>query len=333
MSKKVEQIFEKELSQLKNIYLVFSSEEYLLDKFEKRFKDNFIEESIRDFNLSYIKEEEEVFKKIASQGNTLPIMAEKRFIIVKAGNIFKQKIGNFELLKKFVKDIPKSTILIIIINEDLSKNKRKEIIDEYGEIINLAPPKYQNLDKWIKLQFKQRGKKINYRGIKILEKMFNNNLQQLDSEIDKICTYIDEKKKVELKDIKKVISRDRRLKENEIFELLDAISNREKEKSVYLYQHMITSGEVPQIIFAMITRRMKLMLIIKDLKKEGMNYKPIAQKIGIHPYPVKKIYRYVDNYSFKELEALLDKFLQADIRVKTGQDQVEDAILNAIITI
>ena len=163
--------------------------------------------------------------------------------------------------------------------------------------------------------------------------MFNNNLQQLDSEIDKICTYIDEKKKVELKDIKKVISRDRRLKENEIFELLDAISNREKEKSVYLYQHMITSGEVPQIIFAMITRRMKLMLIIKDLKKEGMNYKPIAQKIGIHPYPVKKIYKYVDNFSFKELEALLDKFLQADIRVKTGQDQVEDAILNAIISI
>ena len=135
-------------------------------------------------------------------------------------------------------------------------------------------------------------------GIKILEKMFNNNLQQLDSEIDKICTYIDEKKKVELKDIKKVISRDRRLKENEIFELLDAISNRKKQKSVYLYQHMITSGKVPQIIFAMITRRMKLMLIIKDLKAQGMNPKAIANKIEQHPYPVKKIYKYVDTSYF-----------------------------------
>ena len=333
MNKKTERVFQKKLNQLKNIYLVFSSEEYLLDKFEKRFKEKFVDESISDFNLSYIREEEEIFKSIVSQGNTLPIMSNKRFIIVKSGNIFKKNIGNFALFEKFIKDIPNSTILLIIINQDISKNKRKDIIEEYGEIINLAPPKYQNLDKWIKLQFKQRGKKVDYRGIKILEKMFNNNLQQLDSEIDKICTYVNGKDKIELRDIKKVISKDRRLKENEIFEFLDAISNREKQKSVYLFQHMITSGEVPQIILAMITRRIRLMLIIKDLKNQGMRSKKIASKIGIHPYPVKKIYKYVDNYSFNKLEELLDSFLQADIKVKTGQDKTEDAVLNSIIII
>ncbi len=333
MNKKAEQVFKKELNQLKNIYLIFSTEEYLLDKFEKRFKDQFIEEGIRDFNLNYIKEAENLYQKISGQGSTLPMMSEKRFIIVKAGNIFKQNVGDFDVFKKFIQNIPDTTILLIIVNEDLTKNKRKDIINKYGEVINLAPPKYQNLDKWIKLQFKQRGKKINYRGIKILEKMFNNNLQQLDSEIDKICTFLNEKNRVEVSDIKKIISKDRRIKDNEIFELMDAISNREKQKSVYYFQHMVSSGEVPQIIFAMISRRIKLMLIIKDLKKQGMSPEPLANKIGEHPYPVKRIYKYVDKYSFAELENMLDMFLQADVKVKTGDDKAEDAILNTLIGI
>jgi DNA polymerase-3 subunit delta len=96
---------------------------------------------------------------------------------------------------------------------------------------------------------------------------------------------------------------------------------------------MVSSGEVPQIIFAMISRRIKLMLIIKDLKNQGMSPEPLANKIGEHPYPVKRIYKYVDKYSFTELENMLDMFLQADVKVKTGDDKAEDAILNTLIGI
>lgn len=333
MNKKIDKILEKDLSQLNNIYLVFGSEEYLLDKFENKFKEKFIDEEIEDFNLTYIKEEDDVFKNIVNKGSTLPVMSKKRFIIVKAGNIFKKGIPNFEVFEKFLNNIPDTTVLLILVNEDLSKNKRKDIIDEQGEVINYSPPRFQDINKWIKFQFRDRGKKINYRGIRLLEKMFNNNLQQLDSEIDKICTYIDEKNKVEVSDIKAVMSKDRRLKENTIFEFLDAISKKEKNKSVYFFHQLIENGEVPQIIFAMITRRVRLMLIIKDFKKQGINPKKIANKLGEHPYPIKKIYGYVDNYSAEELEKMLDMFLKADVKLKTGEDKIEDSIQNAILSI
>ena len=61
MNKKIENVFEKDLSQIDNIYLVFSSEEYLLDKFENKFKEKFVDEEIKDFNLTYIREEDNVF--------------------------------------------------------------------------------------------------------------------------------------------------------------------------------------------------------------------------------------------------------------------------------
>lgn len=333
MNKKIEKLFKNDLSQIENIYLVFGSEEYLLDKFENKFKQKYIDEEIEDFNLTYIKEEDEVFKNIVNKGSTLPVMSEKRFIIVKVGNIFKKGISNFEVFEKFLKAIPDTTVILILVNEDLSKNKRKNIIENYGEVINYSPPRFQDLNKWIKLQFKDKGKKIDYRGIRLLEKMFNNNLQQLDSEIDKICTYIDQKNKVEVSDIKAVMSKDRRLKENTIFEFLDAISKKEKNKSVYYLHQLLENGKVPQIIFAMITRRVRLMLIIKDFKKQGINPKKIASKVGEHPYPIKKIYGYVDNYSAKELEEMLDKFLKADVKLKTGEDKIENSIQNAILSL
>ncbi|MFO7815898.1 MAG: DNA polymerase III subunit delta [Halanaerobiales bacterium] len=333
MNKKIEKLFKNDLSQIENIYLVFGSEEYLLDKFENKFKQKYIDEEIEDFNLTYIKEEDEVFKNIVNKGSTLPVMSGKRFIIVKVGNIFKKGISNFEVFEKFLKAIPDTTVILILVNEDLSKNKRKNIIKNYGEVINYSPPRFQDLNKWIKLQFKDKGKKIDYRGIRLLEKMFNNNLQQLDSEIDKICTYIDQKNKVEVSDIKAVMSKDRRLKENTIFEFLDAISKKEKNKSVYYLHQLLENGKVPQIIFAMITRRVRLMLIIKDFKKQGINPKKIASKVGEHPYPIKKIYGYVDNYSAKELEEMLNKFLKADVKLKTGEDKIENSIQNAILSL
>ncbi len=333
MNKKVEKVFEKDLSQIDNIYLVYGSEEYLLDKFENKFKEKFIDKEIEDFNLTYIKNEDVVFKNIVNKGSTLPVMSKKRFIIVKAGNIFKNGISNFEVFEKFLKNIPDTTVILILVNEDLSKNKKKNIIKEQGVVINYSPPRFQDINKWIKFQFRDRGKKIDYRGIRLLEKMFNNNLQQLDSEIDKICTYIDEKDKVEVSDIKAVMSKDRRLKENTIFEFLDALSQKEKNKSVYFFHQLIENGEVPQIIFAMITRRVRLMLIIKDLKKQGINHNKIANKLGEHPYPIKKIYGYVDNYNAEELEEMLDKFLKADIKLKTGEDKIENSIQNAILSL
>jgi DNA polymerase-3 subunit delta len=333
MNKKIEKIFKKELSQLDNIYLVYGSEEYLLDKFENKFKEKFVDKTIKDFNLTYIREEDNIYKNIVNKGSTLPVMSKKRFIIVKAGNIFKQNIPNFEVFERFLKNIPESTVILILVNEDLSKSKRKDIIKKQGKVINYSPPRFQDINKWIKFQFKNRGKKIDYRGIRLLEKMFNNNLQQLDSEIDKICTYIDEKNKVEVSDIKAVMSKDRRLKDNTIFEFLDALSKKEKDKSVYYFYQLIENGEVPQIIFAMITRRVRLMLITKDLKNQGINHKKIANKLGEHPYPIKKIYGYVDNYSEEELENMLDKFLKADVKLKTGEDKIENSIQNAILSL
>ena len=333
MSQKVEKLLKSKIDKINSLYIVYSSEEYLLDKFEKQFKNKFINKEDEDFNLTYIRNEEEVFKNIVNKGSTLPLMSDKRFILVKAGNIFKTNIPNFDLFKKFVKNIPNTTVLIILINEDISRNKRLKKINKQSEVIHIKAPKYKELNKWIKKQFEKRNKRIDYRGIRLLEKMFNNNLQQLDSEINKICTFINNKNKVEVSDIKNVITKDRRLKENTIFEFLDAISKKQKDKSVYLFHQMITNGEIPQIIFTMISRRIKLMLIIKDLKSQGINHKKIANKIEEHPYPVKKIYGYVDSFTFGELEKMLDNFLKADIEYKSGNNTVENAIQNAIISI
>ncbi|MGM0445092.1 MAG: DNA polymerase III subunit delta [Bacillota bacterium] len=333
MNKKVEKVLNLKINKIDNLYIIYSTEEYLLDKFERNFKNKFIKKEDEDFNLTYIRREEEVFKNIVNKGSTLPLMSEKRFIMVKAGNIFKTNIPNFELFKKFAKDIPDTTVLIIFVNEDISKNKRMDKLKKHAEVINIKAPKYKDLNKWINDQFTKRGKRIDYRGIRLLEKMFNNNLQQLDSEIDKICTFINNKNKVEVSDIKNVITKDRRLKENIIFDFLDSLSKKQKDKSVYLFHQMIANGEIPQIIFAMIARRIKLMLIIKDLKKQGINHEKIATKIGEHPYPVKKIYGYVDSFTFGELENMLNEFLKADIDYKSGSNTVENAIQNAIISI
>ena len=57
MNKKVKKVLNLKTNKIENLYIIYSNEEYLLDKFERNFKNKFINKGDEDFNLTYIRRE------------------------------------------------------------------------------------------------------------------------------------------------------------------------------------------------------------------------------------------------------------------------------------
>jgi len=181
-----------------------------------------------------------------------------------------------------------------------------------------APRKY-DLDKWIRGKFKTEDIEINKEGILLLEKMFNNELNILNQEINKIINFCQGKNRVVVDDILKIISRDKLLEEKVIFNLMDYFSERKSKKALLLLNEMLDRGESPLLILAMIIRQINLLLQVKDLKKSGKSSDEIARYLKIHPYPVKKCFKQENNFTEGELIDILDRFLQANLEIVTGK--------------
>lgn len=325
----IDKILNKEKGNLKSVYLIYGSEKFLLENMVDKFLEKFVPEEIRGFNLTFLEDDHSQFvKSLKNKVKTLPVMSQKRFVIVNCSEFFKSKNSQDKSLIKLFNDFPETTVLLIVVNGKIDKRiKINKEVKKIGKIIELEPPKYKNLDKWIKNKFADYDKQVGRKAVALLEDMFNNNLQRLESEIEKIITYNFNNDLIRYRDIKKVISRDRLLEDNIIFSLTDALSEKKKKKAVKILNEMINQGESPLMILAMIVRQLRLLLQVKVLKIEGKKHKKIAKILKQHPYPVKKCYYQSDNFSEEGLEMLLERFLEANHDIVTGKYKNEKMAL------
>lgn len=316
----VDKIINKIKKDFKPVYLVYSEEEYLLKEFKDKFINTFIDQKIRDFNLTKIDDQENFAKKIKNYILTVPMTGSTRYIIARCENYFVNKNKDDGLLISLLEKFPKTAVLLVLIQGSIDQRlKINKTLKKTGEIIKLEAPRYQQLDKWIQKKFTDNNKRIEQKGIKFLEHMFNNNLQRLDKEIEKIITCYYEKDIINYQDIRKIISKDRLLEDNVIFSFLDAMSGKEKGKSLKILDEMIRAGEHPLKIVAMIGRQIRLLMCVKELKEKGYSPDRAAKILDEHPYPIKKCFSYCDNFQQQELEVFLENILEANYDLVTGK--------------
>lgn len=308
--------FNQDINKLKKIYFLYGEENFLIESFLEKFKEKYVDQNFPEFNFSFLKGDEK-WSELPEKVMVPPFMYSRRIIIFQAEKIFRQK-GEQDW--SFLKRIPDTTVLIIhSLEEPNKKLKIFKTIKELGEILEFKKLVQRDIEKWIKDQFKQRGKKITGEGINLLKNSFNRNLQRLEQEIEKVCLFTDEKELVNREDILEVISRDLYFKDNLIFDLVDAAGNRRLRTALKILTEMNQSGESMMGILVMIARQFRLLLLTKELKAKGYSYYQAAKKLGEHPYPIKKCFQQGENFTCEQLEKGLEIILEANTDITSGK--------------
>ncbi|RCW45407.1 MULTISPECIES: DNA polymerase III subunit delta [unclassified Halanaerobium] len=322
---------------LKKIYYVESEDDFLREEFKNKFIKKFIPEEIRGFNLSLVKSGDRYIERLKTVLNTPPVGYEKRFILseVDSGSDFNKK--EIEKIGQIIASIPESSVFLFFNSDSIDKRKKLyRVIKKEGVFFELQTPKYRELDHWINEQFRAHNKSIDSQAVKTLEDMFNNQLDILKSEIEKIITRFPEKNKIKFGDIREVISRDRLIEDREIFDFLDLIGEKKTARALLSLKDMINRGAYPLYLLTMLANHIRLLMEVKFYSRYTTNHKKIAEKLNKHPYPVKKALQRSKNFTQHELENILEEILQANYNFVTGYypDQnmaVEMIIMKAII--
>ena len=174
-----------------------------------------------------------------------------------------------------------------------------------------------------KRPFKRVGKNIKPSAIEYfadnigyLNKNSEANLYHVQNEINKVLAYAKDDSIVTEAHLKQIIKRDI---EKDIFKLIDACWQRDISKSLRIYNELLLSGESSFGILAMISKGIKNLIQIKELRIRGLTAKEISKTSQIHEYTVKLYLKHVDKMSFDILENAFNKCINSEINVKTGK--------------
>ena len=278
----------------------------LLEKVKEAYDDNDIVKSAKHFigflglfNLSYDDFKERIEKLKLGSDKLGDGEWMNRFISYCMDNNLTIPAGKNdpEVLQKAIeKGFPKENHLIITTDMVDKRRSLFKIINEKGMIIDCSVPKGDRkadktaqeavLNERMRTILTQSGKTIEQSAYLALCEMTGFNLRIFSDNIEKLIDYTGDRKKITISDIESVL---KRTKLDPIYELTNAVTDKNIEKALFYLNSLLSGGDIDhplQLLTAMINQIRKL-LVVKDFVENyldgswhtGINYNNFQRNI------------------------------------------------------
>jgi DNA polymerase-3 subunit delta len=177
-------------------------------------------------------------------------------------------------------------------------------------------PKEDELVGWIQKRVRDRKGKMSGSAADLLARLIGRDLRLLDQEIDKLLTYVDGKRPVNVEDVQTLVSHAR---VETIFELVDRVGQHQTARALELLHFLLEQGEHPLQILIMLGRQVRILIQVSELRKEGLVPPEIASRLGLAPWMVDKFIKQAQKFDMAQLKAAHRRLVETDWAIKTGK--------------
>ena len=327
---KIEEL-EKELNQgnLKNIYILYGEELFLLENVLKKIR-NVFGECIKGIN--YIPIDDTNISGIISDIETPAFGYEKKLIIVRNSGILKKegKRKNAELAKlrdrlaEYLEANSKlivESVVLVFVEEDIdNKTNLYKTIDKLGVVCHFEYQKPIQIEKRMKAICHGYKVNISDANLRYFIECCGTNMQELINEIRKLIEYAGENGKIEKEDIDKLTIKKL---ESVIFDLTDNLGKRNVAKSLEVLKNLIYAKEPLQKILITLYNHFKKLYLTKLAIKYN---KDVIASLKLKPnqtFLVNKYKTQARAFKEKELYDILQKLRNLDYEYKNGLIDLE----------
>ncbi|WP_315671478.1 DNA polymerase III subunit delta [Clostridium sp. 19966] len=323
--------------QLKNCYVFCGADEKLIKDAIEEIISSVIDSSFRDLNLVKFDGSKVSYDDIINACETLPFMSEKKVVVIYRSSFLKdgedrENKKKFDLISKYLDNLPSQCILLMyyVFEDDREKpgsNIRK--LEKKCQVIKADKLKGERLYKKVNSLFEEKGKNLDRALLKYFCDNIENNMDMILHEVDKLVDYTLERE-ITKKDITDLMPN---VSDDDIFDLVDFLSQKRPEKALNILNELIFKGENVISIMYMIVRQFKLLYSIKIGVEAGKDSTFLARQLKLHPYVCEKLVGQSRKFSVNQIKACMKLCLSTEKALKSsGLDkkiQMEMLIINS----
>ena len=295
----------------RHFYLLYGDEAYL----RLKYKDSLVKGIIGEdtMNYSYFEGKDIDINAVIDLAETMPFFAERRLIVIENSGLLKE---GGERLADYLSGMPDYLYIVMSEYETDMRSKLSKVCKNIGTCVEMKPYEGYQMKMWVASKLKKAGKKMTENDIEYLLKTAGSDMTMLNNEIDKLINYAAEREIVTAKDVDLLVTRQI---DNNIFDMISAIGNRNQRVALDIYYDMLTLREAPAKILSLIARQYNLLLQTKELISLRETDKVIASKIGVPPFFVKEYTSQARLYSQDELKKAFEKCVIANEDIRIGK--------------
>ncbi len=312
------------------LYILYGQDDFSVNQALEKVKADLGEREMVAANTTRLDGQHLTFRELRNTCDTIPFLALHRLVIVKGllrrfdvkpsetgvgKGKFKDGLGEWEELESYIKQMPTTTVLVLIDEDVKDDNPLLRKLKALAEVKVFPLWKGKDLKAWIRQRIKEEGGNIAPRAVDLLAELIGGDLWAMNSEIQKLLLY-SQGRTITEDDVRQLTSQ---VQEANIFALVDAVAEGRTELAQQTLHRLYCEGVTPAHILAMIARQFRLIAQVKDLEP-GLSRSQVQDKLGLKTsYSLDKTLNQAKLYDFESIKQAYDKLLQTDLAIKTGK--------------
>ncbi len=293
-------------------YLLYGPEAFLRNRYRDMLRDALMEGG-DSMNLQVYRGEDINPVEVIDMAETLPFFADRRVIVLEDTGIFKKGCPE---LASYLKE-PAETVNFVFVEEEI--DKRKDIyksLDKEGLVLECITQTPEDLQHWSLRILEKNGKKADGATLRALIERVGTDMSNIYNEVEKLICYVGEREIVTTEDVEAVCAG---WITNRIFDMTEAISDKNTRKAMDLYYDLLALKVKPDAIYGAITRQFNVLLQVKELDHYRQSAQQIADVVKIHPYFIQTQYLPMSKkYTMQELRDIVENCMRNDEDMKRG---------------
>lgn len=298
-------------NQFKNVYLLFGEEAYLKNQYRKKLQDALVSPD-DTVNLNLYEGKNISVKELIDQAETLPFFSERRLLVVVDSGFFKNAS---EELADYLHHIPETTFLLFSETEVDKRGKLYKAVKSRGRAVEFARQTEETLQKWILGRLKDEGKNITRATMELLLEKTGTDMMNISMELEKLFSYTMGQEVITSEDVEEICTTQT---VNKIFDMVNAIADRNQHRALDLYYDLLALKEPPLRILFLITRQFNILLQVKEMRSHGYDANAIASRLGIQSFIVRGALRQAEVFSVKQIRQMVELCIHTEEAIKTG---------------
>ncbi len=300
--------FDEEVKEgkIRRAYLLLGENDFLKEQLVKGIKDKIIKPGFENTDrlLIYGKE---VSADTISWLQSSPFGSKKKLLVIKDAEGLLKKIK--KAIQSWLDGSSESSVLVLM----SKKNGFKNIAScTYKKLYS------DKMFKWLKSFVRGKGFDIEAKAMALLQGVFGTELRSLSTEIEKLMSFIEPRKIITLKDVEEIESYEFM---GSIFDLTDAIGERNVVKAEQSLELLFDLGEKPGKILWMIYWHLEKLLKLKE--------NPFGLP-GVNRFFLQKYKNQARLWEKQKIFTGFSSLFEADFMIKTGKAKSDFALREVI---
>ncbi len=309
------------------VYLFLGGSAFFMEQAWEKLLSGVLPKGGRNFNGERVQARETEAAEVIERLVTTPMFGGPRLVMV--DNVEAWGKGDCAAMEAFVQRIPPSACLVMTAPDRKNIEELAKAVEAKGKIVQFRSPGAKEAPHWLIERGKQLGKILSLRAAFLLVEMVGRDFNILASELDKICTFVGERDRIEAEDILEAAGSQRSFS---TFDMLDNLKAQQADKAVRSLRSLIVSGELPLKILSTLAWQTRMVWQVKDGLRQGMSEAELTKRLGSHPFVVRKAREQAVRFSDSDLYRVMEAIGQTDIAMKsTGTSPellLEELVLN-----